>query len=408
MDRRTFLTAGCAGTAALSGCLSLLPSGRPDTPLPDTPEGSWTQRGADGATTFAPDVAAPPRGNLAWVSKAFTRWEPVIADGTVYTTNFDPSTDGSAFALDARDGSERWRTILDGDGDNASALVDGHFVVAHGTELVALDPRNGDIVWRRSVDGVATNGHFGEWLAADDRTGTVVVPYRDGLKAFRAADGDRRWETAEMARQSSKPAIRDGTVYAIGRVDGTDCLAAFALDDGRTRWTAALDAPAGADPVATDRGVLAVDGNTLVVHDPKTGNRRSETTVFEDYEMNGETTVAADDGTAFVAFDQAGLLAVDIEAGTTRQLHDDRVYGDSFAVGTESVVVAVDGSQYLDSGYGETITAFDRDTGDVRWNYVMENFHSMTILPVLVEGAVFFATSALDGLAVLGDVDAEG
>src|SRR6056297_684481 len=136
MDRRTLVSTACAGAASLSGCLSLLPSGRAKTPLPAVPGGSWTQHGADSANTFAPDVAAPPRGNLAWTSEAFTRWEPVIADGTVYTTNFDPSTDGHAFALDAQDGSELWRTPLDGAGDHGRALVDERFIVAHGRELV--------------------------------------------------------------------------------------------------------------------------------------------------------------------------------------------------------------------------------------------------------------------------------
>ncbi len=32
----------------------------------------------------------------------------------------------------------------------------------------------------------------------------------------------------------------------------------------------------------------------------------------------------------------------------------------------------------------------------------------MTIPPILVEGAIFFATSPIDGLAVFGDVPAEG
>ncbi|ADB62821.1 hypothetical protein Htur_3970 (plasmid) [Haloterrigena turkmenica DSM 5511] len=72
------------------------------------------------------------------------------------------------------------------------------------------------------------------------------------------------------------------------------------------------------------------------------------------------------------------------------------------------VVATADSSQYRDSGYGETITAFDRETGDVRRNYAIYNFHPITIPPILVEGAIFFATSPIDGLAVLGDVPAEG
>ena len=409
MDRRTFVTTGFAGAVSVSGCLSLLPSGRAKTPLPAVPGGSWTQHGADSANTFAPDVAAPPRGNLAWTSEAFTRWEPVIADGTVYTTNFDPSTDGHAFALDAQDGSELWRTPLDGAGDHGRALVDERFIVAHGRELVALDPQDGEVVWRRSLDRLPTgrrSGYAPELLAADDGSGTVVVPYSGGLKAFRATDGEPRWDTARVTQPSLTPAIHDA-VYAVGRVDGTDSLAAVALDDGTTRWTTALETPStSADPVATDHGILVVEGDALGVYDRETGERRSEIPLF-DLDTTLDTTVAADGGMAFVA-NHEGLVAVDLEAETTRWLHEDEVYAEGFAVGTETVVAMVDGSAYVPSDYAETITAFDRETGDARWNYVLDGFHALTIPPILVDGAVCFATSSTHALAVLGDVPAEG
>ena len=406
MDRRTFLATVCTGTAAVSGCLSLLRSGRADTPLPDVPEGSWTQHGADGANTFASAVSAPPRGNLTWTSAAFTRWSPVIADGTVYTTNFDPSNDGSALALDAQDGSEQWRTTLDRQGDHGRALVDGHFVVAHERELVALDRRNGDVLWRRPLERTdGRSGYAPELLAVDDASGTVLLPRRDGLEAFRVADGEPHWEATEITRQFVTPAIHDGAVYAVGRIDDTPSLAAFALDDGTARWTTTLEEPStDAAPVATDRGILVADGTTLGVHDPGTGDRRSALRPFADGET--VTTVAADGGTAFVETDER-ILAVDVKTGTTRTLHDGGVYPRGICVGNETVVAAVDGSEYV-SDHRETITAFDRETGNVRWSYPLDGFHSLTIPPILADGAVFFATSSIDALAALGDVPAEG
>ena len=384
----------------------MLPSGRPDTPLPAVPGGAWTQHGADSANTFSSDVSAPSRGNLAWTSEAFTRWNPVVADGTVYTTNFDPSNDGSAIALNAQDGSEQWRTTLGGEGDNGRALVDGRFIVAHGSELVALDQQDGDVVWRRPLEGSQTNDgsrYSPESITADERSGTIVIPYRDGLKAFRAEDGEPHWETAEISRQALTPAIYDGTVYAIGRVDGTDSLAAFDIDDGTTHWTTALANPStSADPVVTDSGVLVVDGTELGVYDHDTGDTHSEIPLF-DIDETLSTTVAADQETAFVA-NREGLLAVNIEAETTQWLHEDAVYAQGFSVGSETVVAMVDGSQYTDSEHRDTITAFDRETGDVRWNYVLDGFHSLTIPPILADGAVFFATSRINALAALGDV----
>jgi len=409
MNRRAFLTTACTGTAALSGCLSALLSGRPDTPLPAVPDGTWSQHGANSANTFTSDVSAPQRGNVAWESRAFTRWEPVITDGTVYITNFDPSNEGSAIAVDAQDGSEQWRTRLEADGDHGRALVDDLFVVAHSEELVALDRLTGDVVWRRPFNesNPTAGNYLPELIAVDDRSGLVVVPHRDGLEAFRAADGEPHWETAEVSRPRVTPAIHDGTVYAVGRIDGTDNLVAFDLDDGTTRWTRALANPStSADPVVTERGVFVVDGNTLGIHDRQTGDRNSEIRLFEPGESLN-TTVAVDRGTAFVANDER-LLVVDVEAETTRWRHDDEVYAQGFSVGNETVVAMVDGSEYVSAELGETITAFERETGEVRWNYVLDGFHSVTIPPILVDGAVFFATSSIRGLAVLGDVESDG
>lgn len=195
-------------------------------------------------------------------------------------------------------------------------------------------------------------------------------------------------------------------MYAIGRIEGTDSLAAFNLDDGTTRWTTPLEDPStSADPVVTDSGVVVVDGNTLGVHDHGTGDRRSGIHLFE-LDKTLSTTVAVDQGTAFVA-NHEGLLAVDIDAETTQWLHSDEMYAQGFSVGSETVVAMVDGSEYISSENRDTITAFDRETGDVRWNYVPDGFHSPTIPPILIAGAVFFATSSINALAVLGDIPAE-
>jgi outer membrane protein assembly factor BamB len=332
----------------------------------------------------------------------------VIADGTVYTTNFDPSNDGSAIALDAQDGTELWRTPLDGAGDHGRALVDGRFIVAHEPELVALDQQDGEIDWRRPLTGTGAQSsgrpsHSPELIAVDDQSGMIVVPFQDRLAAFRAADGDKQWETDEISRQVLTPAIHDGTVYAVGRVDGAKRLAAFDLDDGTTRWTKDLADPStGADPVVTDRGVFVVDGTTLGIYDRKTGARRSQIHLF-DLDETLDTTVAVDSGSAFVATPE-GLLAVDLEAETTQWLHEDAVYAQGFCVGRETVVAMVDGSESSAAENRDTITAFDRETGAVRWNYVLDGFHSVTIPPILADGAVFFATSSINALAVLGDV----
>ncbi len=398
MNRRTFLSTAVVGASASSGCLSMLPSSDSDTSLPDAPTGAWTQYGADGANTFATNVSAPSRGNLAWTSEAFTRWQPVVSDGTVYTTNFDPSNDGSAIALDAQDGTERWRTTLDASGENATVVVGDRCVVAYDTELVGLDSRTGERVWRATTNGL----DFSELLVADEATETVLVGSDEGIEAFRAANGERRWETDAVRRLVRSPAVYDGRVFAVGSVDGAPSLVALSLEDGSERWRSELaSVPESAAPVATREGVVVSDDRTLVVYDEETGDRCCELVSFG--EEVAPRTVAAADGTLFVT-SESGAVAVDSETGAERWRRDTPVYDSGICVGTETVVFPLDAPEFEPNE--KTISAFHRDSGEMRWYYALDsNFHDdVTSPPVLVDGAVFFTANNIDGLAALGDV----
>jgi len=399
MNRRTFLSTAVVGASTLSGCLSRLPLVDPDTPLPETPTGAWTQHGANGANTSALNVAVPSQGNLAWTSEAFTRWQPAVSDGTVYTTNFDPSHEGSAIAFDAQDGTELWRTTLDASGENATIVVDDRCIVAYDTELVALDPQTGEQLWTQPTDGF-------EHLVADEATGTVLVASDIGIEAFRAADGAKRWETYTVIRLPCAPAVDDRRVFAIGDMDGSPSLVAFALEDGSERWRSKLTAtPESAAPVVTQKGVFVSDDRTLVVHDRETGDRIRELRSFGEDDDVIPRTVAVDDGTVFVT-SSVGAVAIDGETGAERWHRETPVYKPGLCIGTDTVVFAVGSPEFAPGK--KTISALDRESGEMRWHYAFDPgfHHQVTSPPVLVDGAVFFTATHIDGLGALGDVPA--
>jgi len=399
MNRRAFLSTAVVGASALSGCLSMIPSSDPATALPDAPTGAWTQYGANGTNTHATNASGPSQGNLAWTSEAFTRWQPVVSDGTVYTTNFDPSHDGSAIALDAQDGTERWRTTLDASGDNGTVVVDDRCIVAYDAELVALDTQTGERIWTEPTDGF-------ERLVVDEATGTVLVASDIGIEAFGAANGEKRWETYTVSGPVRAPAVYDERVFAVGNVDGVASLVAFSLEDGSDRWRSELtSAPESAAPVATRDGVIVSDDRTLVVHDRDTGDRRREFRSFGEDDVVPRT-VAAADGTVFVT-SASGVVAVDGETGTERWRRDTPVYKPGICVGTETVVFPVGNPEFAPGK--KTISAFDRESGELRWHYSFDPgfHHQVTSPPVLVEGAVFFTATHTDGLGALGDVPAQ-
>lgn len=390
-------TAGVGASGLLSGCLSMLPSLDSDTSLPGSPTGSWRQYGADGANTFAANVSAPPQGNLAWTSDAFTRWRPAVSNGTVYTTNFDPSNDGSAIALDAQDGTEQWRTTLEASGDNVTIIVDDRCVVAYDEELVALDSQTGEKIWTESINEV-------KQLVADEATGTVLVASDRGIEAFRAADGERRWETNTVRQLVHAPAVYDGRVFAVGDVDESPSLAAFSLEDGSDCWQSDLTAtPESAAPVATQDGVFVADDRTLVVHDRETGDQRRELGSFGEGDDVVPHTVAIDDGTVFVT-SSYGAVAVDSETGTVRWHRDTPVYKSGICLGTDTIIFPVSNPEFASEK--KTISAFDRESGQMRWYYGFDPgfHHEVTSPPVLVDGAVYFTATDIDGLGALGDV----
>lgn len=399
MNRRKYLSTAAVSTSLFSGCLSMLFSSNSDRPLPNVPTGEWTQYGANGANTFVPNASAPSQGNLAWTSEAFTRWQPVVSDGTVYLTNFDPSHDGSAIALDAQDGTEQWRTTLNASGPNGTVFVDNRFIVAYDTELVALDPQTGEEIWTETTNGL----EFSELLVADEATGTVLVVSMDSIEAFGVADGKRRWETDMIHQLVRAPAVYDGRVFAVGKVDGVPSLVAFSVEDGSDHWRSELTAiPESAAPVATQEGVIISDDHTVVVHDRETGDRLRELYSF-DTDTYVRATIAADDGTVFVTSDDSAV-AVDSETGTERWRRDAHGIGPGLCVGSETVVFPIDESEFAPKK--KTISAFDRESGEMRWHYAFDpGFHNhVTSPPVLVDGAVFFTATHIDGLGALGDV----
>lgn len=336
---------------------------------------------------------------MAWTSKAFTRWRPVVSDGTVYLTNFDPSKDGSVFALDAQDGTEQWRTTLDASGENGMALVDDRLVVAYDTTLVALDRQSGERIWTETTNGLK----FSELLVADDATGTILLASEDGIEAFGAANGEQHWESDVVRGLSLAPAVAGERVFAVGEIDGAPSLAAISLADGSERWQTELtDHPWSVPPVVTESGVVVDDDGTLVVYDPETGERRRELFTFtHENGVHDIVGLGTANGTVFAA-SYGGVVAVDAETGAEQWYRDRPESKSELCVGSQTVVLPLSDPSFASNQ--TTISALDRETGEMRWYWDFGRSPNVIVPPVMVDDAVFFTASDMDSLAVLGDV----
>ncbi|ELZ42090.1 outer membrane protein assembly factor BamB family protein [Halorubrum tebenquichense] len=389
--RRSVLAAGAAGVfAGLSGCL-----GDGDRSLPSTPSGSWPQHMRDGANTAATAATAPSRGNLAWTSDAFTRWPPVAVDDEVYIGNVDPNPGPKVVALDATDGSERWRVDVEEASHYTSAVVGEYLVAAFGDRVVALDRESGDREWSATVTGTVSRTE----LTAAPAESLVLVPHdadRDGrLTALDAATGEERWSEPLSGTVLDPPAVRGEGVF----VAADSALYRLDIADGSEVWRRSVGSVA-LGPSATAAGLLVAADGDLAVHDADTGDRIR---VLDGYDGEAHG-VAVADGTAYWLTDEH-LSAVAVTDGTDEWRLDAEGCQEGLCVGRETVVAPVQYEGFDLETAWPAVAAFDRDTGDVRWYYHIDGFDVMfTTPPVLVDGAVYVAANTIDAVGALGDV----
>lgn len=160
-------------------------------------------------------------------------WAPHVVGGDVYLvgTRFDPDAlevsepATSVTRLDARDGSERWRTELRGRGGAIALQVGGDtLVVVQGSSVEALDRRDGRYLWGVRYDAAPTRFGVDATLLA------VALP--DGRVDVRGArSGERRWTLDLGAWRVGRFAGHDGRLYAlaVSGATGAQRLGAFDL-----------------------------------------------------------------------------------------------------------------------------------------------------------------------------------
>lgn len=166
---------------------------------------------------------------------------PVAADGKVFLMD----ADARVVAVDARSGSQVWRTSTN-PGDNKRdklafgggvAYADGKLYVASGyREVLQLDAKTGAVGWRtktsESIHGAPTVANGRVFVVALDNT----------LLTFDAATGAASWTYQALAESSrilaaSSPAVQGETVVA---AFGSGELVALRAANGNDLWNEAL------------------------------------------------------------------------------------------------------------------------------------------------------------------------
>ncbi|WP_328582421.1 outer membrane protein assembly factor BamB family protein [Streptomyces sp. NBC_00370] len=327
----------------------------------------------------SPEVAPAP-GHGRWRPWRFRMsndvWGTPVVDGDLlYVTSFE------VHALDVASGRRQFKTR---DVAWAMAVAQGRIHASDGPTLYALDGKDGSERWRLQTDA---------WVYSlkVDR-GTVVTGTRGGgVQAWEASSGEKLWETSgaqsDFETPEAGPAVFDGTVY----VWQDARLRALDARTGTERWSYPVGdaASCGGVPLrvtpAPD-GYLYVSAGTRVLSvDIASGRVR----------WHFEAPAVFLSPPAFApgpAVTGGGVYLADY-LGTVYAL-DATTGKDRWRIATESrqsiePVLVADGNVHV--GSGSALYTLDAVTGTPKWRFAAGG--EVIGAPVVADGRLHFGSA---------------
>ncbi len=219
---------------------------------------------------------------------------PVIAKGVVYVC----SDNGYVYAFNASDGAYLWSRQAGVFSDTQPVIDNGVLYVDSQNGFYALNARDGSVRWKTST------ALYSIFIAA----GTLYGSSGNTLYALNASDGSVRWQFQNDGELgTTTPAVANGLVY----ITSSDSYRVYALDasDGSLRWSYWIG-PGLSSPLVFN-GVVYVTAGDSALH---ALNASDGTPLwgFKTNTINPDTPVLAN-GVIYLAAD--GLYALDTHSG---------------------------------------------------------------------------------------------
>lgn len=300
---------------------------------------------------------------------------PTVAGDLLYVTSFE------VHALDVASGRRQFKTR---DVAWSMAVSEGRIHASDGPSLYALDATDGSERWRLSTDA---------WVyALSAERGTVVTATRGGgVQGWEASTGHRLWELSgaqtDFETPEAAPVLHDGTAY----VWQDARLRAVDARSGRESWSYPVGDAASCGNVPV-RVTPAPDGNVYV----SAGTRvlsveRSSGRVRWHFEAPA-VFLAAPAFAPGPAVTGGGVYLADY-LGTVYAL-DAATGKDRWRIATESrssadPVLVANGNVHL--GAGSALYTLDAVTGTPKWRFAAGG--EITGLPAVADGRVHFGSA---------------
>ena len=220
-----------------------------------------------GEMIFAPSsddslYALNINGQTAWTQPFLaenSNWSKPTADSNCECV-YLASMDHSVYAIDPANGQQIWRSEQLGGATVGTPAVseDGQLYIGTFTnELVAINASDGNILWRFPTDG---------WVWASPVLEGSILYFGDIEGDFYAVDretGTQLWNVKANGDIVGKPLVTEDGIYFT-----TDAGSLYALTlEGGTRWTKEFEATLHSGPVAAgDLILIATDEGGLVLY----------------------------------------------------------------------------------------------------------------------------------------------
>ncbi|MFI5999033.1 serine/threonine-protein kinase [Streptomyces sp. NPDC051366] len=300
---------------------------------------------------------------------------PTVAGDLLYVTSFE------VHALDVASGRRQFKTR---DVAWSMAVADGRIHASDGPSLYALDASDGSERWRLNTDA---------WVYAlrADR-GTVVTATRGGgVQGWEASSGQKLWELtgaqSDFETPEAAPVLHEGTVY----VWQDARLRALDARSGREAWSYPVGdaASCGNVPVrvtpAPDGNVYIAAGTRVLSVDRASGRVRWH---FE----APAVFLAAPAFAPGAAVTGGGVYLADY-LGTVYAL-DAATGNDRWRIATEprpssDPVLVANGNVHL--GAGSALYTLDAVTGTPKWRFAAGG--EITGPPAVADGRVHFGSA---------------
>ncbi len=298
---------------------------------------------------------------------------PTVRGGLLYVTSQE------VHALDVASGRRQFRTR---EPAQALAVTGGRVLATDRVTLYALDAADGSDRWRIASDGLI-------YALRADRGTLVTATHGGGVQAWESANGERLWELSgaqtDFEVQDTAPVVHGGTVY----VWGEGLLYALEARTGAELWRHPVgDATStGGVPVRvapTDDGVVHVSaGARVLALDSATGAER--------WRFDAPAAILCPPAYASPRSRAAGVYFADY-LGTVYAL-DAATGDDRWRISTEArqsiePVVVADGLVHL--GSGSAMYTLDAVSGTPRWRFAAGEM--IIGSPVVRDGRLHFGS----------------